>query len=236
MSKTIQNMLNRCYRKELKRCSKLSQTTCSNKHCFKHPSGTVDTQNCIPFELNSDSRLVTLITPPDQKDVISVAESRFEAFQKLNLPGLSVQGHAIEPLRVERDPRVFQMMFKIYVMGFSIHISSYLPMRFTKIFLSCSFIIIPAGWAKHWSLHALPSTTWCGSKTFVFPSSFDRPTNGPKHCEEGILWCCVFGASWKDLCPDFVSSHLGCSSEARATCFIACIKAQAPFQSQDDFV
>ncbi len=56
----------------------------------------------IAFAINSDVQMVSVVAPPDSKETKSLAESRFDAFQKLNLPDLGLQSHNIEALKVEK--------------------------------------------------------------------------------------------------------------------------------------
>lgn len=75
----------------------------SKKHVESpFPGSTVDTQNVILFEINSDASLVTMVVPPEQKDTMSFAECRFDGFQKLNLPDLGLQSHKVEKMMVEK--------------------------------------------------------------------------------------------------------------------------------------
>ena len=69
---------------------------------FPFPGSTVDTQNVIPFDINSDASLATMVVPPEQKDTMSFAECRFDAFHKLNLPDLGLQSHKVEKMMVEK--------------------------------------------------------------------------------------------------------------------------------------
>ena len=69
---------------------------------FPFPGSTGDTQNVLPFDINSDVSLITMVVPPEQKDTMSFAECRFDAFQKLNLPDLGLQSHKVEKMMVEK--------------------------------------------------------------------------------------------------------------------------------------
>ena len=68
----------------------------------------------IEFAINSDVQMVSLVVPPDSKETQSLAESRFDAFQKMNLPDLGLQSHNIEVLKVEKAHVWLKKLFEAF--------------------------------------------------------------------------------------------------------------------------
>lgn len=68
------------------------------------PDATVDLENVIQWKCSSDVEKVAvqLDDPSSTRELMTIAEVRFKAFQK-NLPDLGVLGHVVEPLKVTKD-------------------------------------------------------------------------------------------------------------------------------------